>query len=128
MTSSTKKARAALPEQVPHADAAANAARAALLPLALTSEPHLLLEATRDWLHQSYRAPAQPRTGALVEALRADGVPAVVSGAGPTVLALTTREQRASVLERTARGWTVLALDVDTEGAHVVPVGEGHAR
>jgi homoserine kinase len=121
-TSSTKKARGALPEQVPHADAAAGAGRAALLPLALTTEPRLLMAATADWLHQPYRAPSQPRTAALVEALRADGVPAVVSGAGPTVLALTAREQRDAVAERHPRGWTVLPLDVDTAGAQVLPV------
>jgi homoserine kinase len=122
-TSSTKKARGALPEQVPHGDAAGNAARAALLPLALTAEPGLLLEATRDVLHQQYRAPTQPRTAALVEALRADGVAAVTSGAGPTVLALTTRAQRDAVVARRVRGWTVLALDVDSSGAQVLPVG-----
>jgi homoserine kinase len=122
-TSSTKKARAALPDQVPHVDAVANAARAALLPLALSVRPDLLMEATRDRLHQPYRAPSQPRTAALVEALRADGVPAVVSGAGPSVLALTTHGQRDAVASRRARGWTVLPLDIDTTGAHVVPVG-----
>lgn len=119
-TASTKKARGALPEQVPHVDAAANAACAALLPLALTARPDLLMAATRDRLHQHYRAPSQPRTAALVEALRADGVPAVVSGAGPTVLALTTREQRDAVVARPSRGWTVLPLDVDPDGAVVL--------
>lgn len=122
-TSSTEKARGALPAQVPHADAAANAARAALLTLALTARTDLLMEATRDRLHQPYRAASQPRTAALVEALRADGVPAVVSGAGPTVLALTTRGQRDVVVGREAGDWTVLALDIDAVGAQVVPVG-----
>lgn len=119
---STKAARGALPASVPHADAAANAGRAALLPLALTTEPHLLLEATRDLLHQPYRAPQQPATAALVQALRADGVPAVVSGAGPSVLALTTRDQRTAVAGRGPAGWSVHALDVDRTGAVVLPV------
>jgi homoserine kinase len=119
---STKKVRGMLPAQVPHADAAANAGRAALLPLALGSDPGLLLAATEDRLHQGYRAPAMPRTAALVAALRADGVPAVVSGAGPTVLALTTTATAASVAARPARGWTVLSLAVDREGARVVPL------
>ena len=122
-TSSTRKARSALPESVPHTDAAAGAARAALLPLALTTRPELLMEATRDWLHQSYRAGAQPRTAALVEALRNDDVPAVVSGAGPAVLALTSRAQRDAVAARRARGWTPMPLDVDTAGAQVLPIG-----
>lgn len=119
-TSSTKKARGLLPEQVPHADAAANAARAALLPLAVTQRPDLLLEATQDRLHQQYRAPAAPRTAALLESLRADGVPAAVSGAGPTVLALTTTTTRDVVAARRVRGWTALPLDVEPAGAAAV--------
>lgn len=119
-TSSTKRARGLLPEQVPHADAAANAASAALLPLAVTQRPDLLMAATQDRLHQQYRAPAAPRTAALVESLRADGVPAAVSGAGPTVLALATAATRDAVLARRVRGWTALALDVERAGAAAV--------
>lgn len=122
-TSSTAQARGLLPPTVPHADAAANAARAALLPLALTDRPDLLMTATEDRLHQQYRAPAQEATAALVRALRADGVPAVVSGAGPTVLALATRDVRAVVAARATEGWTALALDVEPAGARAVPAG-----
>ena len=85
----TATARAALPPTVPHADAAFNAGRAALLTHALTSDPSLLLAATEDRLHQGYRAEAMPGTASLVAGLRSVGVAAVVSGAGPTVLALT---------------------------------------
>ena len=46
--------------------------------------PDLLLDATEDRLHQAYRASAMPRSAALVDELRAAGVAAVVSGAGPT--------------------------------------------
>src|SRR5262249_35730101 len=84
---STEVARGLLPEQVPHADAARNAGRAALLIAALTARPEALLEATEDRLHQDYRAPAMPQTADLVGRLRAAGIPAVVSGAGPSVLA-----------------------------------------
>ena len=117
--SSTKKVRGLLPATVPHADAAANAARAALLTHALCTDPDLLLDATQDWLHQSYRASAMPRTAELVAALRADGIAAVVSGAGPTVLALTTVAARRAVLDRVPGGWTALALDVEPVGAQV---------
>jgi homoserine kinase len=86
----TAHARAALPAQVPHRDAVFNSARSALLVHALTSAPDLLLAATEDRLHQPYRAPAMPETAALVARLREAGVPAFVSGAGPSVLALTT--------------------------------------
>ena len=120
--SSTAKVRKLLPEVVPHHDAAANAARAALLVQALTRRPDLLLVATEDALHQPYRAPAMPRSAALVARLRAAGIPAVISGAGPTVLALTTAGQAAEVAEFDARWFTAMPLAVDTEGAHVLPL------
>ncbi len=87
-TSATEVTRGLLPATVPHVDAAFTAGRAALLVHALTSAPELLLAATEDRLHQPYRRPAYPATGRLVGALRAAGVPAAVSGAGPTVLTL----------------------------------------
>jgi homoserine kinase len=121
--SSTKKVRELLPATVPHADAAANSARAALLALALTRDPSLLLDATEDRLHQSYRAPAMPRSAALVESLRARGVPAVISGAGPTVLALPTTATVDSVVAKAPRGWQVMPLAVEPVGATVIPVG-----
>lgn len=119
---STKKVRGLLPDTVPHADAAANSARTALLSLALTTDPALLLDATEDRLHQGYRASAMPRSAALVEALRADGVPAVVSGAGPTVLALASAATVDAVAARTLRGWQVLPLPVEPAGASVLPL------
>ena len=120
--SSTKKVRGLLPETVPFADAVFNSSRAALLPYALTVDPSLLFAATEDRLHQGYRASAMPRTATLVAQLREQGVPAVVSGAGPTVLALTTTATRAAVVEPQRRGWTVLPLEVAAHGAHTVPV------
>ncbi len=119
---STKKVRGLLPDTVPHADAAANSARTALLALALTSHPGLLLDATEDRLHQSYRESAMPRTAALVAGLRADGVPAVVSGAGPTVLALASAATVEAVAARHPRGWEVLPLAVEPKGASVLPL------
>jgi hypothetical protein len=67
---------------VPREDAVFNVSRSALLIAALTQSPELLMAATEDKLHQSYRAQAMPATDALVRALRA-GFAAVVSGAGP---------------------------------------------
>jgi homoserine kinase len=113
--SSTAKARRLLPESVPHEDAAFNAARAALLVEALGRRPDLLLAATEDRLHQPYRAEAMPRSAALVASLRAAGVPAVVSGAGPTVLAFGAADVNPG------RGWTAMPLAV-AGGAEVLPV------
>src|SRR5690606_29751662 len=89
----TSTARRALPAQVPHEDAAFTAGRAALLVHALTSRPDLLLAATEDRLHQPYRAAVMPQSLALVTRLRAEGLAAVVSGAGPTVLVLSSGDR-----------------------------------
>jgi homoserine kinase len=118
----TRKARALLPETVPHADAAFNAARAALLVPALTTRPDLLLEATDDRLHQPYRRPAYPRTADLVAKLRAAGIAAAVSGAGPTVLALTDAATAPSVWAFAGARFTTSVLEIDSEGARVVPL------
>ena len=111
-----------LPDSVPHPDAAQNAGRAALLVEAFRRRPELLLPATEDRLHQDYRADAMPRTQALVRELRDAGIPAVVSGAGPTVLALTTTATRSEALRLERRGWSALPLDVDTDGAVLLPI------
>jgi homoserine kinase len=121
----TKTARNALPEQVPHADAAANSARAALLIAALTGRPDLLLAATEDFLHQRYRAPVMPATATLLAALRDAGIPAVISGAGPSVLSLTVDGQQCDAADvsriaaRQCEHWRVLPLRVDTHGARL---------
>jgi len=114
----TSKARAMLPREVPHADAAFNAGRAALLVEALTHRPDLLLPATEDRLHQRQRACAMPQTWDLVVALRAAGHAAVVSGAGPTALVFGTGPAPASAVARIAGpGWDVLTPGIDLGGA-----------
>jgi homoserine kinase len=197
----TERARGLLPEVVPHADAAANAGRAALLIAALTAcrpaapnpqavpaarataAPHAapaipatpatpansvtagaappipgssetfdtpgnpnsdtqeipairgfsgapstalgtigpaaLLAATDDRLHQDYRAPAMPESAALLSRLRKRGIPAVLSGAGPTVLAFTTASQVDSTGSEVGNGWHKRPLNVDPDGARV---------
>ena len=111
----TASARAALPPSVPHADAAFNAGRSALLTHALTSDPALLFAATEDRLHQGYRAEAMPGTASLVASLRSVGVAAVVSGAGPSVLALS--EVPGDF--HPGREWRAETLGVDAAGALV---------
>ena len=111
---STARARALLPKTVPHADAAANAGRAGLLVAALsTGQPDLLMAATEDWLHQTYRAEAMPVSFELMQELRASEIPAIISGAGPTVLAFATGIM-------VPDGWAVHELSVDADGALVV--------
>jgi len=127
----TDVARGLLPARVPHADAALNAGRAALLVAALTVRPDTLLDATEDRLHQDYRAAAMPATRDLVTRLRATGVPAVVSGAGPSVLAFVTSETSVngagtldrldSTVKETGIEWFISPLDVERRGASVAP-------
>lgn len=112
---STETARGLLPATVPHADAAANAGRAALLVAALGGRPEQLWRATADRLHQDYRRPAMPASLDLVDALRADDVPAIVSGAGPAVLAFTDTTD--GLVARCPEGWTALRLEIDSHGA-----------
>lgn len=119
----TSTARKMLPASVPHADAACNAGRAALLVAALSGQPELLLDATEDRLHQDYREPAMPESLALLRALRADGIPAVVSGAGPTVLAFVDRVDRDVVRAWAPEGWQALVLPIDRHGARTEILG-----
>lgn len=126
---STELARGLLPEIVPHADAAANSGRAALLVAALASRPEHLLAATRDYLHQEQRASAMPRSLDLVRELRDEGHPAIVSGAGPTVLAFTdapvdplpgwSGTGPENLLRRCPRGWTAQHVSVHESGVRV---------
>ena len=112
---STHVARDLLPAEVPHRDAAADAGRAALLVAALTDEPTHLLAATEDFLHQSYRAAAMPDSYDLVQGLRSARVPAVISGAGPSVLAFGRGLDGV-----VPAGWVAHELEVEASGAHVV--------
>ena len=123
---STRTARSVLPAQVPHGDAAFEAGRAALLVEALGRRPDLLLPATEDRLHQEYRRAVMPDSLALVGALRRQGIAAVVSGAGPTVLVLARSTADggtdadaaiAAAFGGVMAGWRVLPLPVDPHGA-----------
>jgi homoserine kinase len=147
----TDVARGLLPGKVPHQDAAANAGLSALLVAALTqpgagsaglvdislapgeasaSRAAVLLDATEDRLHQDYRASAMPETHDLVRKLRAAGFPAVVSGAGPSVLTfLGARcepdyrhhlDSLGSIVRETGIAWHISSLDVERQGARVL--------
>ena len=93
----TRAARRLLPAVVPHADAAADAGRAALLVHAVAEDPRLLHAGTQDWLHQRYREPAMPDAYALMARLRAAGFAAAISGAGPSVIVLGTEADLAGL-------------------------------
>lgn len=123
---STEVARGLLPDTVPHAEAAANTGRAALLVAALAHDPDpaVLMRATEDFLHQQYRRPAMPASLDLVARLRADGVPATVSGAGPTVLAWVAGADADAVADQVVAaapdGWTASPQGLGGPGARVL--------
>ncbi len=112
----TADARRVLPREVPLADAAFNAGRAALAVLALTERPALLPEALEDRLHQQRRLPLVPGARALFEELRAAGLPVCVAGAGPALLAF---ESDGLIVPDLGPGWRVLRLQPAAAGADV---------
>ncbi|QIK75904.1 homoserine kinase [Nocardioides piscis] len=116
----TEVARGLLPDAVPHAEAAANSGRAALLVAALAGRPEHLFAATRDFLHQEQRTPAMPESLALMHALRAEGIAAVISGAGPTVLAFSGGNHL-DLAGRVPAGWACHELDIEAAGVVLGP-------
>lgn len=117
---STQAVRRVLPTDVSHVDARFNVSRTAVMTVALRDDPSLLWEGTRDRLHQTYRAEVLPVTAEWVNRLRNQGYPAFLSGAGPTVMVLSTQPVERSLLDEAAqRGMRILELEV-SEGVRVV--------
>ncbi|HEX9696638.1 MAG TPA: homoserine kinase [Actinomycetota bacterium] len=121
---STSKARAALPAQIPFADAVFNASRAALLAASIaTGDPTRLPAATEDRLHQDRRFAIAEDAGALARALRADGIAAFLSGAGPSIAALVAAGDAPSAANAARThapdGWEIRIVPFDPSGAVV---------
>jgi homoserine kinase len=120
---STEAARGLLPAAVPLPDAAANAARAALVVAGLAGALALDPAAMTDVLHEPVRLAAMPATGRLVRALRDEGVAACLSGSGPTVLAVVPARDDdavAAVSAAAGDGWAVTATRWNHAGATVI--------
>lgn len=110
---STHAVRKVLPEQVTHVDARFNVSRVAVMTVALQNHPELLQEGTRDRLHQPYRADVLPVTAEWVNRLRNRGYAAYLSGAGPTIMVLSTEPVEEKILDQARDdGLRVLELDV----------------
>jgi homoserine kinase len=129
---STAEARGLVPQTVSVAEAAANGARAALVVAGLTGAAAWDARALRDVLHEPPRLAAMAASGALVERLRALGVGACLSGAGPSVLAVVSsarHERQLDEVRETVDGdWTVLPLRWNRAGASLCPPGILTAR
>ena len=117
----TEEARRALPPTVVREDATFDAARAALLALALTDRPHLLPIALEDRLHQDARLELAPSAKELFHRLREGGIPVCVAGSGPTLVAFDSDE--AGEVPDPGPGWSVFRLEVDRRGADVMEAG-----
>lgn len=110
---STEAVRRVLPTDVTYLDARFNVSRCAVMTVALQHHPELLWEGTRDRLHQPYRADVLPVTAEWVNRLRNKGYAAYLSGAGPTVMVLSTEPVDESVLnDAREAGLRVLPLEV----------------
>lgn len=123
---STERARKVLPEKVAHADAVYNSARVGLLVHAFEKRRyHLLRVAMQDALHQSYRRPLVPGLRHVIDgALKAGAFGAALSGAGPSVLALSPpakAQKVARAMQKVFLKWRAesraLVLGIDTKGA-----------
>ncbi|MGI8644183.1 MAG: homoserine kinase [Thermomicrobiales bacterium] len=128
-TGATWAARAALPQDVPYADAVHNlAAASGLVAGLLRREASLIGASMKDRLHEPYRARLFPHLEPMVEAALAAGASgACLSGAGPTVLALCPAASASKVarcLEELARHMAVTGeartLEPVSRGAYVV--------
>ncbi len=119
---STHLARAVLPKKVDFVDAVYNASHVAVLVGALASgDRELIAMALRDRLHQPYRESLIPEYGRVKQAAEQCGAIAFcISGAGPTLLALTDEAsfaaQFAEKCKRLEHRWNIMELAVDTEG------------
>lgn len=112
---STATARTLLPETVPFGDAVHALGRAALAVAAFSGHPEHLLAATEDRIHQDYRKSGYPQSWDLVREWRAAGIPAAISGAGPTVIAFAADVDVPS-------GWRREDLRIAEQGATVTQV------
>lgn len=123
---STKEARQVLPTQVSRADAIFNTAHLGLLLRGLeTANSNWLKAALQDKLHQPYRKALIPGYDAVNSAAVEEGAYGmVISGAGPTLLALTDELHSQAVAAAMAAAWKqqgitaiVRSLSLDTQGA-----------
>jgi homoserine kinase len=101
----TEQARAAMPDQVPTADAVANIGAVASLVLGLQqADLNLVARGLRDRIHQPHRRELYPRSMELLESVTEMGaLGATISGAGPTLLVWSTWQDTGKVVEELER-------------------------
>ena len=126
---STKEARRVLPTEISRADAIFNISHLGLLLRALeTGKTNWLQASLQDKLHQPYRKSLiQGYDAVSAAAINAGACGMVISGAGPTLLALTDTSHTIDVVAAMATAWKdigvaaqVRALNIDNDGARVI--------
>ncbi len=121
----TAEARAALPREIPMADAVHAIAHTGLLVAGLsTGSWDLIGRGLEDRLHQPRRAHLFPRSAQLLGQVREWGaLGATISGAGPSVLVWTQYDLTTAVLRKlreVSQGWAdVLHVPFEATGADV---------
>jgi len=117
LRSATAEARSALSRTVDRADAVYNIGHAALVVVALTREPNLLLVALHDRLHEEVRAALVPESAVLLADFRRRQIPACLSGAGPSLIAF---EREGEAVGDLPDGWRAIRPGVRAKGVEVV--------
>jgi homoserine kinase len=120
---STKAARAALPAEVPFADAVENPRRLALLLEGLrTGDPELLARGSEDRLHVPYRLKLIPGAAAALEAARKAGASlATISGSGSGLVAIGTKDRVESIAAAMAASFRTVDPGAESRVADLVP-------
>lgn len=125
VTGLTRAARAALPPTVPHADAAFNVAAVGGLVLGLhTGDTRLISAGMHDRLHEPYRARLFPHLEVLIAAARGAGaLGACLSGAGPSILALTEPDRTEAVARAVHAAATTIGVAGEVRQLGIAPAG-----
>ncbi|MFC1501017.1 homoserine kinase [Elusimicrobiota bacterium] len=125
---STEKARKVLPKNVPLSKAVFNAERLAMLISAFETKKYEYLSlAMQDKLHQPYRKHLIPGMKKVFQAaLKAGAYGAALSGAGPSIIAFTKKNNSGRVSKSMRNAWKNIKissrsfiLDCDVEGAKI---------
>ena len=124
-TLSTTLARSVLPQQVSRADSIFNTAHGVMVLRALADgDAELLKIAMQDKIHQNYRKSLIPDYDTIQQMVEEAGGVFAMSGAGPTLLAVSKSDALQKALEEklpqnTQAHWRILPLQIDDEGAKI---------